>query len=360
MKNLNQSPPKIRTVAIIVGLICGSMFLSSGCEKDIIDPDQNTENTFKDPNENMPSCWTALDNMKKKRNAHMIATLEKKIYVAGGVSEKSGNTFESYDSDTDSWETLTRMPSAREWGSACAINGKIYFIGGWWEEETLDIVEAFDPQTNRWTSMTPMPSRRWGHTAVAFEDKIYIIGGVLDWPLNKYYKTVEIYDPESDTWTTRSAPASSGIIPRWGFGTCVASGKVYFIGGIDCQEPPWSKDVNAMSTVEVYNLVNNTWEEKTSMPTARWGLSVVNLDNMIYAMGGAPTYFPNKKLTTIEVFDPDSDTWTLKSRLPKGIIGLAACTLNNLIFVTGGGGIDPLDEYVGVYMYDPSCDSGSE
>lgn len=360
MKNLNQSPPKIRTVALIIGLIFSSVLLSSGCEKDNIEPDPNPEGTFKDPNDNMPSCWTMLENMKKKKNGHMIATLENKIYVAGGFSKKSGNTFESYDPGNDSWEALTKMPTAREWGSACAINGKLYFIGGWFEEETLNIVEAFDPQTNRWTSMTPMPSRRWGHAAFAFEDKIYVIGGVLDWPLKEYYKTVEIYDPESDTWTTKRSKASSGMIPRWGFGTCVANRKVYVIGGVDCWEPPWSKDVNALSTVEVYNPVNNTWEEKSSMPTARWGLSVVNVDNMIYAMGGSTAYFPTKKLSTMEVYHPDSDTWTIKSRLPKGIIGLAACTLNSLIYVTGGGGIDPIDEYGGVYMYNPSCDSGSE
>ncbi len=358
MKHLNLFLTKVRAAIIITSLICGSAFPHLSCEKDLTEPDQ--EDTFKDPQNNLPSCWTALDNMNKKRNSHMIFVMENKIYVAGGITSKSGNTFESYDPDADSWKTLARMPHSREWGAGCAMNGKIYTFGGWWEEETLDAVDVFDPETNKWTSLSPMPSRRWGHTAVAFEDKIYVVGGVLDWPLNKYYDSVEIYDPETDTWTTKSAPASSGMVPRWGFSACVANNKIYLVGGLDCKEYPRAESVNAMSTVEAYNPRNNSWEEKASMPTARWGLSTVSVNNRIYAMGGGLTYFPDKKLTIIEVYDPESDTWSSKSRLPKGIITPASCVLNNMIYVTGGSGLDPYDEYGGVYVYDPACDSNSE
>ena len=75
-----------------------------------------------------------------------------------------------------------------------------------------------------------------------------------------------------------------------------SSFKIFAIGGYD--------GVGDLSTVEEYNPDTNTWSSKASMPTARAGLAVAEVDGMIYAIGGDDG--------TVEVYNPATNTWSSK------------------------------------------------
>ena len=80
---------------------------------------------------------------------------------------------------------------------------QIYVIGGYREDGRffMNTVEIYNPENNTWSKGKPLPSRRgWMESAVS-NDKIYVIGGrTVD-----FHNTnaVEIYDPVQNEWSLR-------------------------------------------------------------------------------------------------------------------------------------------------------------
>ncbi|MCP4549904.1 MAG: hypothetical protein GY835_25895 [bacterium] len=102
-----------------------------------------------------------------------------------------------------------------------------------------------------------------------------------------------------------------GAAPEWGMSkpmteartdhaSAVYNDRIYIFGGRHSE--------GVLGSVEVFNPVDSTWASAPDMPTARWGLQAVNIDDLIYVVGGvtpADTIFPR-----IEVFDPYDESWS--------------------------------------------------
>src|SRR5262245_17211885 len=106
----------------------------------------------------------------------------------------------------DTWTNKTDMLTARQGLTTCVVNGKIYAIGGvnhpGVDTEVLRTVEAYDPATDSWAQKSDMLiSRNWAACAVV-NGKIYVIGGDRTY-LATPRKSMEEYDPATDTWTQR-------------------------------------------------------------------------------------------------------------------------------------------------------------
>ena len=91
---------------------------------------------------------------------------------------------------------------------------------------------------------------------------------------------VQIYDPKTDTWS-KGQPIPTG---KSNAGAASTSGnsapiRIYLIGG--------SNQPNVgLNITQVYDPTSNTWTEGASMPTARFGLVVVTVNDALYAIGG--------------------------------------------------------------------------
>ena len=70
------------------------------------------------------------------------------------------------------------------------------------------------------------------------------------------------------------------------------------------------------STVEAYDPSTDTWTTKSPMPTARSGLSVCEVDGIIYAISGFTDMNNPLSTNTVEAYDPKTDTWTTKAPIP--------------------------------------------
>ena len=147
---------------------------------------------------------------------------------------------------------------------------------------TFSTVEEYDPETDTWTTKSPLPEARWGHSAVTLNGKIYVIGGASGWAQLKYLESIEEYNPETDTWTTRDSIPT----PRWLLSCSVVNGKIYAIGGYGEQED------TTVPTVEVYEPENERakWRLLTPMPTARWAITTSVVNGKIYAIGCGDLY----------------------------------------------------------------------
>jgi N-acetylneuraminic acid mutarotase len=186
-----------------------------------------------------------------------------------------------------------------------------------------------------------MPTVRVCHHANVVDGRIYIIGGsdASTDDNRSHVRTVEVYDPATDTWIQKGdMPASRAA----GF-TSVVDGKIYLIGGY-----------GGSQRVDEYDPSTDTWTVKSEMPTARRSLSTSALDGKIYAIGGyLPGVSGHAGVATVEVYDPATDTWTTAPDMPTGRFGLRTSVVAGRIYVIGGMDDWPGSAYRPVEEYDP-------
>jgi len=245
------------------------------------------------------------------------------------------------------WTTKTPMSTARLWLSGEVVGGKIYAIGGATAagSPTLTTVEEYDPVTNTWMTKTVMPTARYNMASAVADGKIYIVGGGHSFQVGvtSGVRTLEVYDPATDTWDTTKTDMPTA---REGASGCMVDDIIYVIGGVV------SGGV-ALKTVEAYDPATDTWTTKAPMPTGRWALSTAVVDGKIYAMG------TGQGGNTVEEYDPATDTWTSKASMLIGIGYFDTGVVDGIIYTLGGAS-GSASSYSRVFAYDPSADEWSE
>ncbi|QUI25464.1 hypothetical protein HZI73_25595 [Vallitalea pronyensis] len=240
--------------------------------------------------------WITKASMPTARWSLDVAEVNGKIYAIGGQNLENEylDTVEEYDPATDTWTTKASMPTPRHYLSVAEVNGKIYAIGGSSGLSYNNIVEEYDPQTNTWTTKASMPTARGTMGVVEVEGKIYAIGGYNSDGV--WEGAVEEYNPTTDMWTTKASMPTA----RRALGVTVASGKIYAIGG------EHFKDMSHvfLDTVEEYDPQADTWTTKASMPTKRGYLRSIGVNDNIYVIGGKN--WSDGKISTVDVFMPSS------------------------------------------------------
>lgn len=123
------------------------------------------------------------------------------LYVLGGreivPNDGSGRGLaQFYDERSPSWNSLPKMSSRHEQGSACAHNGKLYVSGGHIKQ---DLVEVYDPVAGKWDSVAPMTQEKRSHILVSDQNKLYAVGG-WEQTLNTC-----CYDEKRNTWSDYGA-----------------------------------------------------------------------------------------------------------------------------------------------------------
>jgi N-acetylneuraminic acid mutarotase len=123
-------------------------------------------------------------------------------------------------------------------------DGKLYIAGGGDRYQYFAILEVYDPVTDTWTTRTPIPTKRDGLAFVAADDgHLIAIGGRM--PGGYPIATVDVYDPTSDSWSEGARMPT----PRQYLAAVAARGKVYAVGGF-----PFGADA-----LEVYDPAEDRW-----------------------------------------------------------------------------------------------------
>jgi len=205
------------------------------------------------------------------------------LYVIGGGSSEGGvfRDVNRYDPVMDVWTTVAPMPTARAGAVAAAVDNTIFVIGGrttaggpCGSGPYLATVEKYDVDTNTWSTVAALPSPRADLAAVAHGGKIYVFGGCTA-PAS-VTSEVDVYNPETDTWTTGLTPMPT---PR---GSLVAGRKgqiVYAMGGSD--------GASSLNVNEAYNIASDSWSTNTSLPTPRMKAGTHSHGGRVYVVGGA-------------------------------------------------------------------------
>jgi N-acetylneuraminic acid mutarotase len=163
-----------------VGVFNDKIYVAGGANGGVGNSMQNQVEVY-DP---VANTWSALHPMRFGRNHCGGAFIDGKFYVVGGrrrVLALDAN--EVYDPQTNTWTPQAALPTPRAGIAVAAVNGELFVFGG----ETFDPnggggevhgeVEAFNPATNTWRSLSPMPTPRHGIWASVIGNQIFLPGG---------------------------------------------------------------------------------------------------------------------------------------------------------------------------------------
>ena len=113
--------------------------------------------------------------------------------------------------------------------------------------------------------------------------------------------------------------------PRSSFGACVHDGYIYVFGG---------KSSNGQ-LIEQYDPQTTKWSYYGQMPIPRYGMQVVEYDNLIYIIGGRNSY-TNHALNSLITYNPDTREFRELAPMNIARSDFGCAILHGCIVVIGG------------------------
>ncbi|MCW4010672.1 MAG: hypothetical protein NWF05_08640 [Candidatus Bathyarchaeota archaeon] len=243
-----------------------------------------------------------------------LGACQGKIYLIGGDTYYQSCL--TYDLANDSWAPIAAMPTGRYCIQPQEVEGKIYVIGGGrviglFMFQIFHANEAYDPTTNTWTKLASIPTAVFNYASAVVDGKIYIIGGIQNFTYiggdtmqQTYTNLVQIYDPQTNQWTIGTSMST----PAGSLGGAATTGelapkRIYVVGG-NLNGRKGGTDYSTVNWTRIYDPETASWSEGASMPTARWGISLVNVNDRLYALGGGTADNSDPQLRVNEEYIP--------------------------------------------------------
>ncbi|GHF37466.1 hypothetical protein GCM10017781_12700 [Deinococcus metalli] len=266
------------------------------------------------------------------------------------------------------WSALAPSPTTLYEGQGTAAEGRLYVIGGFDHNDGQDpiataAVHVYDPATDTWTTRHDAPEAIT-HAGVAADGQdLYVAGGFIGDHPGPDTDHVWRYDTRADTWTAMPPLPS----PR-GAGALVRVGRtLHYVGGTERDAS--GTDVRDDADHFVLSLDAPTmWHTAAPLPRARNHLGAAVLDGVIYVVGGQ--HLGDEAygdVTEVERYDSATDTWTAVAPLPVPLGHVSASTVvwNSKVLAIGGvttathaGAIEG-EEVGSVFAYDPATNTWS-
>ncbi len=220
-----------------------------------------------------------------------------------------------------------------------SYKNKLYVFGGGGPSfKSMNSTVCYDPATQAWTERTPMPTLRSGAVTAVLGDKIYVMGGGFrkEGGTFDFLTAVDIYHPESDSWTQ-----GPNLLQRHDYpAVAVLDGKIYVMGGHHPDATQGGPKTDpGFNFCERLDPAKGVWEQIADLPTPRFALSADVIDGKILVSGGVafrPEGFNN--FTVIEIFDPATGAWSSSEefQLPWPAAGHGTAIVNDQLYVFGG------------------------
>jgi len=307
--------------------------------------------------------WSEGPPIPTPRLGAVAGVLDGKLYVAGGAT--AGDfpfvvpTLEVYDPEAGTWTEGPPMLLGRISAFGAALDGKLYVIGGYARNRYAPrSVEQYDPGTETWTERAQIPESIpiAGHcVAEAAGAMLYVI----------CRDAIFAYEPISDQWTKiRSQWNDTGTSfdpfpTRVQFAAGEFQGKLYLAGGRNV-----GPTADAVGELDVYDTLADAWTPLSPMPTPRFFATAGVLDGKLLVAGGLNDP-DGVALGTLEEYDALTDTWATRPDMPTPRARAASGVVDGKLFVVGGfrndpGEPDPAPAVSVVEVYAPEDDDPGE
>lgn len=134
-------------------------------------------------------AWQSSVGLQTRRDNPGSAVLNGELYVFGGrvrnsdgsAPEPALSSVEKYSAATNTWQYMTPMPTGRRAMSVGTAAGKVQIMGGEANPNSISGVfeqnEEYDPATNSWRSLTKIPTPKHGAATATIGNKVHIVGG---------------------------------------------------------------------------------------------------------------------------------------------------------------------------------------
>ncbi len=237
--------------------------------------------------------------------------------------------------DIVNWSNLPDAPANFGKAASGVLGNYMYIFGSRYYNLGL----AFNLSTEQWEQSTPPPLFYHNWCGVATNDAIYTFCG-SDSTLGRHNEVLR-FTPTgggpTGTWSLM-APYPvilTGVAAAWDGGNYL-----YATGG---------GAPGAVADAYKYDIVNDTWTQVASMPSADWFHGAVFVRDKLYCMKSNYNY----------EYDPVTDTWTSKAPIPQEItFGLFHLTNNDdYVISAGGGGHGAWPATNAVQLYHPQTDT---
>jgi len=299
---------------ILIGFIAFSALTSCKKENSLpVSPNSSTDEIRSAPPGG--NYWIRRQDFPSALSGACSFVINGKGYVYGGVMYGYRvNDLWEYDPTLNTWTKKASPPFARPRTSAASfvIDGKGYIVGGN-TEESGDIIRSretweYNPATNTWRQRRNLAEGRYGATGFAINGKGYVGMGIG--PSYSYRADVLEYDPDLNTWSTKSIlPPGTG---RYDAVSFVMDNKAYIgmgVGSSDYYVDFWEFDPQT-----------NAWVSKADYPGGiRYGPVAFTIGSLGYVGSGdyvfSPTYPRSNEFWS---YNRSSNAWTRRADLPGG------------------------------------------
>ncbi|XP_063282264.1 influenza virus NS1A-binding protein [Pelobates fuscus] len=218
-------------------------------------------------------------------------------------------------------KVMSPMHYARSGLGTAELNRKLIAAGGYNREECLRTVECYDPETDTWTFLSPMKIPRARFQMAVVMGQLYVVGGSNG--QSDDLSCGEKFDFKANMWT----PVPELRTNRCNAGVCALNGKLYIIGGSD----PYGQ--KGLKNSDVFEPVTRTWTSCAQLNIRRHQSAVCELANYMYIIGGAESW---NCLNSVERYNPENDTWTLVAPMNVARRGAGVAIYDGKLFVVGG------------------------
>ncbi|MCS7032646.1 MAG: malectin domain-containing carbohydrate-binding protein [Phycisphaerae bacterium] len=265
------------------------------------------------------------------------AAVNGKLYVFGGyVNEQIQATarVDAYDPARNAWKRLTDMPEIVTHAGQ-AVDGAIVYLAGGFVGDHPGLgtrsVWRYDTSADRWDRMPPLPQPRGAGALALVGQTLHFFGGLSRAQFatinQRQHWALDLLNP-SLGWNSR-APLPN---PRNHLAAVALGGKIYAIGGQDL----WNELSGAMANVDVYDPETDTWSAAAPLPVPRSHIAASSfaLNGQIYVIGGATNGFTS--LRDVTIYDPASDRWRIFRQLPGPRLSPVAGAIGRMLIVATG------------------------
>lgn len=191
-------------------------------------------------------------------------------------NSRINSSIQRYDTQTREWtEFPCDLPKRLRGVATAVIDNALYVIGGYDRDQMREtggvhVLEGRDMKSCSWRQLsTPLLTPRSGHSAVVYRGKIIVAGGR---PMNDgdNLNTTECFDPSTQSWE----PMPPMVKARYLLTLLVVEDCLYAVGGC------------SVGSIERFDTLANKWEHVTRIRNKRMHSSVVSVGPLIYFFGG--------------------------------------------------------------------------